>query len=78
MSTKCTINVWEKYPASQVQAEIAWLDREMDNVREQMKRRTSKRRHLADLQRQRDQRTEILDRANTEGETHRPSAPHSH
>ena len=64
MSTKCTINVWEKYPASQVQAEIAWLDREMDKVREQMKRRPSKRRHLADLQRQRDQRTDILDRAN--------------
>lgn len=68
MSTKCTINVWEKYPVSQVQAEIAWLDREMDKVREQMKRRPSKRRHLADLQRQRDQRTEILDRANVAGE----------
>jgi len=64
MSTKCAIKTSNIYPASKVVAEIAWIDREMDKVREQMKRRPSKRRHLADLQRQRDQRTEIIDRAN--------------
>lgn len=63
MSTKCSINVSSTYPASQVRAEIAWIDKELDRVREEMKRRPSKRRHLADLQRQRDQRTEILSRA---------------
>lgn len=62
MSTQCTIKTSRTYPASQVLAEIAWIDREMEKVREQMKRRPSKHRHLADLQRQRDQRTEILAR----------------
>lgn len=62
MSTECKIKTSRHYPASQVMAEIAWIDREMEKVREQMKRRPSKHSHLADLQRQRDQRTEILAR----------------
>lgn len=62
MSTECRLKVSSSYPVSQVLAEIAWLERKMDEVREQMKRRPSKHRHLSDLQRQKDQRVKILER----------------
>jgi chromosome segregation ATPase len=49
------------YPASQVLAEIAWIDREIERVTELMKRRPSKIRHLRDLERQKRDRQQILE-----------------
>jgi hypothetical protein len=48
---------------AEVVTDVRKILAEMEKVREQMKRRPSKHRHLADLQRQRDQCTEILSRA---------------
>ena len=50
----------DTYPASQVKAEIKWLDQEIEKVKEQMKRKPSKIRHLNDLIRQREERIMIL------------------
>ena len=50
----------EHYPRRQVVAEIAWIDREMIKVREKMKRKPSKVKHLNDLKRQRADRMTIL------------------
>ena len=60
MSTKCKLKVSNTYPASQVQAEIKWLDQEIEKVKEQMERKPSKIRHLNDLIRQREERIMIL------------------
>jgi hypothetical protein len=44
----------------QIRAGIEWLDKEMDKVREQMKRRPSKLRHFMDMHRQKKERLESL------------------
>lgn len=44
----------------QIKAEIDWINKEMDKVREQMKRRPSKLSHFMDLQRQKKERLEYL------------------
>ena len=67
MSTPCTIKISSSYPASQVHAEIAWLNREIERVTELMKRRPSKIRHLRDLERQKRDRQQILE-ANDQAE----------
>jgi hypothetical protein len=59
--TPCTIKISSLYPASQVLAEIAWIDREIERVTELMKRRPSKIRHLSDLERQKRDRQQILE-----------------
>lgn len=46
--------------AYQIQAEIDWIEKEIEKVREQMKRKPSKWKHLADLIRQKDERLELL------------------
>ena len=69
MSTPCSIKISNLYPASQVLAEIAWIDKEIERVTELMKRRPSKIRHLRDLERQKRDRQQILE-ANAE-HTHR-------
>ena len=61
MSTQCKIKISSTYLASQVLAEIAWIDREIDRVTELMKRRPSKIRHLRDLERQKRDRQQILE-----------------
>lgn len=63
MSTKCKLEVSDTYPASQVHAEIRWLNQKIEKVKEQMKRKPSKIHHLNDLIRQREERIMILARA---------------
>jgi hypothetical protein len=61
MSAPCNTEISSLYPASQVIAEIAWIDREIERVTELMKRRPSKIRHLRDLERQKRDRQQILE-----------------
>lgn len=61
MSTPCNIKISSLYPASQVLAEIAWINKEIERVTELMKRRPSKIRHLRDLERQKRERQQILE-----------------
>lgn len=61
MSTTCNIKISNLYPRSQVLAEIRWLDKEMDKVRELMKRKPSKIKHLRDLERQKRDKEQILE-----------------
>ena len=61
MSTPCNIKISNLYPARQVLAEIAWIDKEIEQVIELMKRRPSKIRHLRDLERQKRDRQQILE-----------------
>jgi hypothetical protein len=63
MSTPCTITCCSLYPRLQVQAEIRWLDAEIMKVTKLMEKRPSKWRHLKDLQRQKNDRLEILSRS---------------
>lgn len=72
MSTPCNIKISSLYHASQVIAEIAWIDREIERVTEIMKRRPSKIRHLRDLERQKRDREQIL-QANAEVHTPLPA-----
>jgi len=62
MSTKCTIKTSDAYPARQVYAEIAWLEKEIERVKLLMHRKPSKAKHLKDLQRQKQDRLDILER----------------
>ena len=61
MSTPCNIKISNLYHARQVLAEIAWIDKEIEQVIELMKRRPSKIRHLRDLERQKRDRQQILE-----------------
>jgi hypothetical protein len=45
---------------SQIQFEINWIENKMNEVREEMKKRPSKIKHLNDLQRQLDQNNSVL------------------
>jgi len=65
MSTPCTIRISPSYPVSQVYAEIAWLDREIEKVTELIRRRPSKIRHLRDLERQKRDKQQTLQRHQT-------------
>jgi len=62
MSTPCKITISESYPLSQALHEISWLNREIEKVKEQMKKRPSKQRHLNDLLRRLKDKEEILNR----------------
>jgi hypothetical protein len=62
MSTSCKLTISETYPRSQVLHEISWLNQEIEKVKEQMKKRPSKQRHLNDLLRQLKDKEEILNR----------------
>lgn len=61
MSTPCNIKISSSYPISQVAHEIDWLDKEILKVKEEMKKRPSKIRHLRDLERQKSDRQTIID-----------------
>jgi hypothetical protein len=62
MSTPCKLIISESYPISQVLHEISWLEQEIRRVEDLMKKRPSKQRHWNDLQRQLQDRKDILKR----------------
>lgn len=62
MSTPCKTKLSPSYSREQVLSEIRWLSDKASEVREEMKRRPSKVRHLHDLERQIKDRKEILGR----------------
>ena len=62
MSTPNKNKITELYPETQVRAEIAWIEKEMEKVRVEMMRRPSKVRHLRDLERQKQDRVSIIER----------------
>lgn len=63
MSTPCKIEISDLYTAKTVLAEIAWLEKEMDKVKEKMIRKPSKIKHLRDLERQKNDKLQILERS---------------
>lgn len=62
MSTPCKIQIGDSFPVSRCLHEIEWLQNEAEKVREQMKKRPSKIRHLRDIERQIRDHEEILKR----------------
>lgn len=62
MSTKCNQTIRTPHQEYQVNREIQWLLNKCIEVEEEMKKRSSKIRHLNDLKRQIKEREEILER----------------
>jgi hypothetical protein len=54
------VKISDLYPENQCRAEIIWLEKEVERVREEMKKRSSKIKHLRDLERQIQERRNIL------------------
>jgi hypothetical protein len=62
MSTPCKTKISEHYTLQQCFAEIAWLEKEIERVKLLMHRKPSKATHLKDLQRQKQDMLDILER----------------